>query len=603
MRLIYLLLELITCRKGAGARRELNIMRSAILPLLLILSTVISTTAPTLATDIVYPYTFSNGQILPAGQLNGNFDAVTDVVNGGITNGNIDAAAAISLSKLDLTTIAMILRTTGNPAWAAGVTGDTQPRVALMSQGSVGFGAGSASALDTFLFRTAANTLRLQDSAGTAYGTLNLGALGFINGSTMTLTPATIAADRAITVKDPLGAADLRFANGSFNTNGVIYSDSSGRFNCTATGGSGTKVLTSVAGAAPTFTTYTGGFGGDGSDGALAPSTSSISGQYNATTYTVANGVTLTVNTGTIINATGAVTIGGGASGSVVAGNNGPRGGAAGTTTLNPTPGGGPSGGMSGSTAVSAGAGGAGGSCLGVGGTGGSGAGSILIQPTPVWVPGVSSVPLVGSGGGAGSSNGGGDGGSGGGRLSILAVGAISIAAGATVSSNGQVGSNASSNGGGGGGGSGGVIVFASQTSVTNSGSVTATGGTGGEGAGTGGDGGGGAGGYILFWSPSNTAGSTTVTGGAAGSGGTGGATAGSNGTARSITGTPNLPLLAKIQSNPAALALIPSNELHNREVAALYAKDCAEYLHLCSGSLTETCEGIGDTEALDNAA
>ncbi len=562
-----------------------------------------TSTVPTLATDVVYPYTFTNGQILPAGQLNGNFDAVTDVVNGGITNGNISASAAITLSKLALTATALNLMATGNPTWAAGITGDTLPRVALYSQGSVGFGAGGASALDTFLFRTAANALRVQDAASTAFGSIELGSLKLTATNTATITPASMAASRAITLLDPLGAADLRCTTGTFNTNGIIYSDSNGLMKSTATGGAGTRVLTSVAGAAPAFTTVDGLgiFGGDGSDGAQTPSGVTTYLQINATTCTVGDGVTWQPACGTVLNATSTVTIGGGASGAVNI-SEGYPGGRSGDVSSQPTAGMGPCGGSF-SIAANGGGGSGGATFYAPGGSGGCASG-FAAKSHQGGAGGFIGTVFCGSGGGGGSSTvTGASGGAGGGRLTVCAIGAVAIGAGANLRALGVAGGAGATNGGGGGGGAGGVIIIASQTSIVNSGTVTATGGAGGNGAGTGGGGGGGAGGEIVFFSPSNTAGTQTVTGGAAGTGGATAAAAGTNGRARNITGTPNLPIISKIQNDPTKLAQIPSSELCGREVAALYAKDSAEYLHLCSGSLTETCEAIGDIEALSNVS
>ena len=50
---------------------------------------------------------WSNGDVLTAGALNAEFD---NILNNGVNNANIDAAAAISASKLDLTDIAIAVR-------------------------------------------------------------------------------------------------------------------------------------------------------------------------------------------------------------------------------------------------------------------------------------------------------------------------------------------------------------------------------------------------------------------------------------------------------------------------------------------------------------
>lgn len=124
-------------------------------------------------TSISLPVIFTNGLPLPASSLNSDFQTIYNDYNGHITDVNIDPAAAIALSKLNLTTLALDLLASGNPAWAAGVTGDAQPRVALLSQGAVGFGPGGGAVMDTLLKRSAASTLAIRNLADSAYGTLN----------------------------------------------------------------------------------------------------------------------------------------------------------------------------------------------------------------------------------------------------------------------------------------------------------------------------------------------------------------------------------------------------------------------------------------------
>jgi hypothetical protein len=284
---------------------------------------------PSKADDIAYTYTFTNGQILPAGQLNTNFNNVSTVVNGNLTNANIKAAAAIALSKLDLTDEALNLRATGNPTWASGITGDTVPRISLYSNGILAFGAGSATAMDIMIKRASSTQLSIRDIADSADEDLKCGVLTaatvtsttnlkLTNGSVLTFTPATVAADRAITVKDPGAAANQIFSTGSLNTNGALYTDGTNILS-TATGGAGTKFLTSVSGAAPTWAAFTSGFGGDGSDGAVSyPSTAALDNQKNATTFAISDGATALSSSGeVIINCTSTCTVGGGASGGI----------------------------------------------------------------------------------------------------------------------------------------------------------------------------------------------------------------------------------------------------------------------------------------------
>lgn len=548
---------------------------------------------------------YVNGQTLPAAQLNGNFNTIVTDYNGNITNANISGTANIAVTKLNLGTIvpALGLNSAGSVTWASGITGDANPRIALYTDGFLKFGAGGGSAVDIMLKRLSATQLGVRNAADSADENIRVAALELKNTNIMTLTPAALGADRAITVKDPGAAANLVFSTGTLNSNGVIYTDGT-NFLSTATGGSGTKVLTSVGGAAPSFTSPSYGFGGDGSDGAVAGSgTDAAFKQYNATTYSVANAVTHTVKSGTIINCTSTATIGGGASGGVTVSQQMSGGAGAANTGIPAAQGGaGPAPGAPQSSGQSYGGGGGG--CGGAGGyagvpnavTGGNSPGGAAIYSA-------GGFGLVGSGGAGGAAQtgvgAGGAGGAGGGRLVIAAVGAISVASGATVSAVGTNGSaGVAGTAGGGGGGSGGVVILASQTSTAITGTVTVIGGNGGASAGTGGGGGGGGGGVIVQWSPSNAAaGSRTVSGGSAGTttGSGSAAQAGTSGVSVQITGTPNIPLLGWIEKNPAKLALISPNT-NNREVAALAAgNDLALYWQYRTGSLSEQCEAIGD--------
>jgi hypothetical protein len=127
-------------------------------------------------------------------------------------------------------------------------------------------------------------------------------------------------------------------------------------------------------------------------------------------------------------------------------------------------------------------------------------------------------------------------GGNGGGNVVILAAGSITINSGGSINADGLAGLGGAYDGGdcwaySGGGGGGGIIVLASRTSITNSGTLSAQGGTGGN-AGTNASpsggvsnaaGGGGGGGIINLLAPSISAGTTRVGGGAAGNPGSGG--------------------------------------------------------------------------------
>lgn len=342
--------------------------------------------------------------------------------------------------------------------------------------------------------------------------------------------------------------------------------------------------------------TKAGNFGGDGSGGALNLSaTESTIMQYNGTTVSVADGATATLISGTVINATSTITIGGGASGILkVAGisagfaGGGAAGGApntaGGLTPVQTTAGalavqvgkGGAYtlGGGGGSGGASWGASGAGGTSGG-GGAGGSAAlgfGSASNSNgvvTPFYIGGG---PGGGGAGGQGSSNAAKTSGVNVGKIILCAVGNITVASGGSVNANGGVGGDAvtpdaTGHGGGGcAGGGAGVLCAYSLGQVIVTGTMSANGGLGGNGGaakaatnGNGGGGGsGGGGGIALRMSTTAPGGGGTyqaVKGGpgslgakdGAGSNGVAGSASG-DGTAISLTGSPNFPLIVMHQ-------------------------------------------------------
>ncbi len=222
---------------------------------------------------------------------------------------------------------------------------------------------------------------------------------------------------------------------------------------------------------------------GDGSDGA-----GSISATTNWTTTPPGNTLqfttfsvsgTLTVPSGTIIRATGDVTI----SGRIDVETNIDAGAGIGTKA--------------------AGTGGAASSASG-------GSGMVKLFAPLLVNPGA----VSGGAGGGGTY-----GGAGGGTVVILAQGAITISSGGSVHADGAAGSFAANQYCGGGGGAG-VIVLVSKTSISNSGTLSAQGGTGHNGVS--GDtgcsaGGGGGGGIINLLAPSIMSGTTSLNGGSAG--------------------------------------------------------------------------------------
>src|SRR5579885_3129762 len=323
-----------------------------------------------------------------------------------------------------------------------------------------------------------------------------------------------------------------------------------------------TKILAAVlatilcAGPALALVANPARIGGDGSDSAVTVGavTDTSPRQINSTNFVQSASTTWTVFTGTVVNATGTITI----SGTVLGDGNGYSGGVGGkwgTSAFQCSQcGGGPSGGgvTVGDSAISTSTfGGAGGGNGGAGGNGGS-------PNATVFPRGGGPVNLAlgaGSGGSAGmgdSSNNGGSGGYGGAFVRFIAKGAISI--GGTLGSRGGGGLPAAGGqAGGGGGGAGGTFGLYSAVSITNSGSVLLNGGNGGSAASTsGGAGGGGGGGICLVQSPSNTLGTITTSGGAAGFIGSAtlAAQSGFAGVTINLSTTPNVPFIALKRSS-----------------------------------------------------
>jgi hypothetical protein len=259
------------------------------------------------------------------------------------------------------------------------------------------------------------------------------------------------------------GAASLTVANGTSTpsisiTVPSIYGDGS---NSTTSG------ICSIA-ANTNWTNVTGTVVGN-------VSATPVNNDVQCTTFSISSGVTLYVPSGTVIRATGMVTI-------------------SGTIVVEP-------GGAQGLAAFQA--------------SQASVSGSAALPPSVLQK--LSNPGLFGGGNGAMESADG-TAGYGGGSLVILAGGSISISG--SIDANGSAGADESFNGGNAsGGGAGGIIILASKVSIVNTGTLSAVGGAGGP-ANASNDhdnGGGGGGGLIHLFSPSNTPGSTALTGGAAG--------------------------------------------------------------------------------------
>ncbi len=251
-----------------------------------------------------------------------------------------------------------------------------------------------------------------------------------------------------------------------------------------------------VAAGAHTFNTDNGFF-----DGVLATGWDGVNGRWNATSFQLAAGGTLTVSGARAfqVNATSAVQIDGtiaapggpgGSGASGVGGAGGARGpgGAAGGAGASNGPGGNGS-------EVGAPAGGRGlGSFAGLGG--GSGAGHLNAGAAANRAGGTAytSIPTAlvggsggGGGGGSGAQTGGGGGGGGGGAVRLESTAAVTISATGVINCSGGNGGDAfaaapSTGSGGGGGGSGGSIHLIG-TPVTQNGTLNVTGGSPGAGA------------------------------------------------------------------------------------------------------------------------
>jgi hypothetical protein len=252
-----------------------------------------------------------------------------------------------------------------------------------------------------------------------------------------------------------------------------------------AQGPQGNAGAAGATGATGTSTVY-----GDGSDGtttgvcniSVNPTnwvTSPPATDIQCTNFTVMSGVTLTVPSGTLIHATGTVTI----SGTLTV----QAGAAQGLYMMAPN-----TNSLSGGLALNA------------------------FTLRKLLNPG----PFGGGNGGTFFLNG--TSGLGGGSIVILAAGSISIGASGSINANGANGLEETDDEFGDGGGAGGIVILASKTSISNSGAINTTGGNGANAIIDETDpAGGGGGGLIHLLAPSGqlTGGTRNVAGGSAGTG------------------------------------------------------------------------------------
>lgn len=179
---------------------------------------------------ITIPYSFVTGTTILAAQVNTNFQTIANVVNGNLDNSNLSNTANIALTKLNLTAEALNLQGTGSFTWASGISGDIQPRVAETSDGAIAFGAGTTNLVDTYLYRSAANTLSIANSIGGTAGTLVVGTLtattisGAISAGAITCTSlnstGTIVGSTSLTLGAAAGTTGSILLKGS--TSGTV---------------------------------------------------------------------------------------------------------------------------------------------------------------------------------------------------------------------------------------------------------------------------------------------------------------------------------------------------------------------------------------------
>lgn len=123
------------------------------------------------------PYTWLPGQVISASTQNARFSTLYTLVNGNLDNANINASAAIAMTKLDLTQELPILRSAAARCFSAGNTGDTIYRCTIDSNGKIHFGPGGGSALDTLLKRESSGVLAIRDEADSSYSGLKAGVI------------------------------------------------------------------------------------------------------------------------------------------------------------------------------------------------------------------------------------------------------------------------------------------------------------------------------------------------------------------------------------------------------------------------------------------
>lgn len=373
---------------------------------------------------ITLPFVFTNGQQLPAGQLNSDFSTIYTDYNGNITNVNISSTAGISLSKLNLTTTpgqAIILTVSGTNTWGAGITGDANPRVTMTTDGAIGLGAGTTNAPDTFFQRTAANVVAVASTfGGTTYGSFTgLDSKSILGGGSNTRQLPTT------------GVINGEYwHNGNWTQTGPITSQGA-RIHVT-----GNMVINNTWGISVEFG------GGNAGPTVTAGNGAGCDGQG----FTPGHGAPS--NSVGVAGGGGAAHGGGGGSGGAVANINPNWGVTVASSSVQQLP--------------LAGSGGGGGvSATNSGGAGGSGGGSLYVECTGnVTMTSAASMTANGTAGSIGGTTTGSGGGGAGGGIMFRVLGTFTGPGGGTIvmTVNGGAGGNAPTTGAAGGGGGGGII-------------------------------------------------------------------------------------------------------------------------------------------------
>lgn len=163
---------------------------------------------------IVKPYTFASGALIVASEHNSNFDTIYTDHNGGITNANISASAAISITKLSG------VAASGANSDITSLTGLTTP----LAPTKGGTGVAQASASSTLTISGAfATTLTVTGTTGVTLptsGTLlaSGGALGTPSSGTLTNCTGLPVAGITASTSTALGVGSIELGHATDTT-------------------------------------------------------------------------------------------------------------------------------------------------------------------------------------------------------------------------------------------------------------------------------------------------------------------------------------------------------------------------------------------------